>query len=188
MIEDILLEKSITKYRLSKLTGIPYTTISDICSGKTDIRRCSADTVYRIAEALGMTVEEILAPYYEERPDFELFKSNVCHMLKKLGDIDFMIEVLERKVILEYYHRKWYPEALYLLAMLDYVSRENEVPLCEDYNELRNCRLSRPVYPASVIARSAASKDDKAKKEAMDSAIPEFLHYNIIESEVRNVI
>ena len=67
MIEEVLKEKSITKYRLSKLTGIPYTTISDICSGKADIRRCSADTVYRISEALGMTVEEILAPYYEER-------------------------------------------------------------------------------------------------------------------------
>lgn len=26
------------------------------------------------------------------RPDFELFKSNICHSLKELGDIQFLIE------------------------------------------------------------------------------------------------
>ncbi len=32
------------------------------------------------------------------------------------------------------------------------------------------------------------SKNDKIKEQALEEAIPEFLRYNIVESEVRNVI
>ena len=188
MIDDIMREKAMTKYRLSKLSNVPYTTVNDICTGRADIRRCSADTVYKIAGALGVTMEELLAPYYVVRPDFELFKSNVCHQLREKGDIDFMIDLIEGGLIIEYYERNWYPEALYLLAMLDYVSRENDIPICRDYDEIRNCRLSRPAYPASVIAMCAAAKNDAPKEAAKQNAIPEFLRHNIIEGEVRNVI
>ena len=87
MINTLLHDKSMTKYRLSKLSGIPYTTINDICSGKADIKKCSVDNVYRIAKALDVTVEELLEPYYIDRPDFELFKSNTCHRLKEKGDM-----------------------------------------------------------------------------------------------------
>lgn len=188
MINDILHEKSFSKYRLSKLSGVPYTTINDICSGKADIRKCNVDTVYKIATVLGVTVEELLEPYYVARPDFDLYKSNICHRLKDMGDIDFLIDVLESKTIFEYYDRKWYPEAMYLLAMIDYLSKQNNLPVASEYDDLRKCRLSRPVFPASVIAESAASKNNKAKEEAIRNAIPEFMNYNIVESEVRNVI
>lgn len=188
MISEMLTNNSMTKYRLSKISGVPYTTINDICCEKADIRKCSVDTVYKISKALGVNMEDILAPYYVERPGFELFKSSVCHRLKTMGDTDFLIDLLESRIIFEYYEKKWYPEALYLLAMLDYISRENSIPVCSEYDEMRKCKLTKPVYPASVIARCAASKDSKAKEEALQSAIPEFLTYNIIESEVRNVI
>ena len=49
MINRLLEEKGITKYRLSKESGVPQTTIIDICSGKTRIVKCSAETYYRIA-------------------------------------------------------------------------------------------------------------------------------------------
>lgn len=188
MINDILNEKALTKYRLSKLTGLPYTTINDICSGKADFKKCSAETVYKIAKALDVTMEELLEPYLIERLAFELFKSNVCHRLKEMGDVDFLIDLLESKVIFEYYERKWYPESLYLLAMLDYLSRENAIPICREYDELRKCKLTQPVFPASVLAMSAASGDEEAKKNALKNAIPEFLSHNIIEGEVRNVV
>ena len=188
MINDILKKKALTKYRLSKLSHVPYATINDICNGKADIRKCSADTVYKVAGALGVTMEEILEPYYVIRPDFELFKSAVCHQLKEKGDVRFLIDLIESGRILECYEKKWYPEALYLLAMLDYISRENDVPLCNEYDEMRKCKLSRPVFPASVVAMCAAVKNDDPKEQAIHNAIPEFLSYNIIESEVRNVI
>lgn len=188
MINDIMNKKLISKYRLSKLSNVPYTTISDICSNRADLRKCSVDTVYRIAKALGVTVEELLEPYYVARPDFDLFKSTVCHRLKDMGDIDFLIDVLESKTIFQYYDRKWYPESLYLLAMLDYLSKQNNLPVASEYDDLRRCKLSKPVFPASVIAESAASKNSKAKEEAMCNAIPEFMNYNIVEGDIRNVI
>ena len=105
-----------------------------------------------------------------------------------MGDIDFIIDTLESQEIQTYYDRKWYPESLYLLAMLYYISRENELPLCSEYDKLRQCRLEKPVYPASVLALSLAAKNDDAMKEAVNKAIPEFLRFNIIESEVRNIV
>ena len=83
MINEIMRKKNLTRYQLSRMTGIPYTTINDICRGKADLKKCNADTVYRIAKALEVTMEDLLEPYLVERPDFDLFKSNVCHRLKK---------------------------------------------------------------------------------------------------------
>ncbi len=188
MIRDLLEKKSMTKYRLSKLTGIPYTTINDICSERADIKKCSVDTVYKIASALDVTMEELLKPYYEERPGFELFKSGVCQRLKEMGDVDFLIDALGSNIVYTFYEKRWYPESLYMLAMIDYLSKENGIPICNEYDELRKCKLSKTIFPASVLARCAAEKSDSPKKQAMRQAIPEFLKFNIVESEVRDVV
>ena len=70
-------KKGITKYRLAKNSGVPYTTISDICNGKTQLEKCSAETVYRIAKELNVSMEYLLEPYFEKRSSFELFNSKV---------------------------------------------------------------------------------------------------------------
>ena len=124
----------------------------------------------------------------EIRSDFELFKSNVCHRVKAMGDMAFIVETLQSETIRRYYDKKWYPEALYLLAMVDYLSRENQLPLCTNYNEIRAMKLSNIVYPSGVLAMYAASKDERIKKESYRKAIPEFRQFNIVENEVRNVI
>ena len=152
------------------------------------MEKCSAETIYRLAHALDVSMEELLAPCFVKRISFENFKSTVCHRVKELGDLDFIMDTLENQEIRTYYERKWYPESLYLLAMLDYISRENGSPLCDDYDDLRRCRLEKPIYPASIRAVSAASKSDAALKRAAATAIPEFKRFNIIENEVRNVI
>lgn len=84
-------------------------------------------------------------------------------------------------------HKQAY-NSMYLLAMLDYISRKNDVPLCSDYNDLRQCGLKKTIYPASVLAMCAATKSEKPKHDAMAMAIPEFKRFNIVECEVRNVI
>ena len=187
-IQDILQEKNMSVYRLAKTSQIPYATVNDICNGKTRLEKCSAETVYRLAHALNVSMEELLAPCFIKRSSFEIFKSTVCHRVKELGDINFIIDTLESQDIRTYYNRKWYPESLYLLAMLDYLSRENDVPICDDYDDLRRCRLEKPVYPAGILALSAAAQNDAAIKEAAKTAIPEFMRFNIVENEVRNVI
>ena len=187
-IQDALKQKNMSIYRLAKASEVPYTTVNDICNGKAQLEKCSAETIYRLARALDVSMEELLAPCFLKRSSFENFKSTVCHRVKELGDIDFIADTLESEEIRTYYDRKWYPESLYLLAMLDYISRENDIPLCDDYDDLRRCRLEKPIYPASIRAVSVAAKNDAAMQHAAATAIPEFRRFNIIESEVRNVI
>lgn len=187
-VNDLLKQKKISKYRLSKESGISYTTLSNICSGKTGLEKCSAETVYKLAKNLGVSMEDLIEPYVVQRCSFEVFKSNVCHRLKILGDIDFIIEVLKKGDIRKYFEQKWYPESLYLLAMLDYISRENNVLLCSDYDDIRCTKLEKAIYPSSVIAMYAVSHDEQIKEQCMRDALPEFRRFNIAENEVRNVI
>lgn len=187
-IVDLLKDKKMTKYRLSKESGVPYATLNDICNGKTSLRKCNGETLYNIAKVLDISIEELIESELDKRIDFELFKSNVCHNLKRLGDIDFLIDVLKSDEIRSYYQKKWYVECFYLLAMVDYISNENDIPLCEEYNDLRQLKLDKMVYPAGIVAMSYVSKSDDVKNLALKEAIPEFLKYNIVESEIRNVI
>lgn len=61
MIVDILMDKNhMTKYRLSRLSGIPHATLNDICSGKTKIEKCTAETIYRLAQALNVSMEQLV--------------------------------------------------------------------------------------------------------------------------------
>lgn len=57
IIEDLLVRRDMTKYRLAVQAGIPHATLSDICSGKTRIEKCSAETVYKLAKALQVPME-----------------------------------------------------------------------------------------------------------------------------------
>ncbi len=189
LIKEKLKEKNMTMYRLSKESGVPQATISDICSGKTETEKCAAGTLYRLAKVLDVSMEDILESAREEyRSSFETFKSNTCHHVKDMGDIDFMLHVLESDEIRHLYDRHWYPEALYLLAMLDYLSRENEVPICTRYDDIRSQKLKNPVYPLGVLITSEVMKSEEIKRKAEREAIPEFRRFNIIESEVRNVV
>jgi hypothetical protein len=144
--------------------------------------------VYRISKVLGVSMESLIAPALEERTDFEIFKSNVCHKLKEVGDIDFVIDLLEQDHIRKYYAKKWYPESLYLLAMLDYVSRENDIPICTQYDDMRQLKLKRVLYPSGVLMEAKISQDDEIKARSIREAIPEFMRFNIVESEVRHVV
>ena len=187
-INELLNQKNITKYSLSKLSGVPFATISDICTGKASIENCTAQTLYRLSKALGVTMEVLVENKIAHRSSFETFKSNICHMVKDMGDLAFIIETLESNKIRRLWDRKWYPESLYLLAMVDYLSRENDLPLCEDYSDIRAARLKKPIYPASIVALSSASHSDEPKHESLKMAIPEFKRFNIVENEIRNVV
>ena len=37
------------------------------------------------------------------------------------------------------------------MFMVDYLSRENRLPLCNDYEDIRNCALPELLYPRDVI-------------------------------------
>ncbi len=59
-LQTYLDRNKITKYHLSQISGVPKTTIMDICAGRSDISRCSAKTVQQLAKALNITMEDIM--------------------------------------------------------------------------------------------------------------------------------
>lgn len=59
-MQSFLTKKQMTMYRLSKISGVPKSTVLDICSGKSDIGSCNARTVQKLAHALGCTMEDLM--------------------------------------------------------------------------------------------------------------------------------
>lgn len=188
LINDIMEKKKITQYKLSKESGVPYSTINDIFNGRTSLAKCTAETVYRIAKVLDLSMEELLSDQMENRMDFELFKSQVCHQFKELGDINFMINLLEGNDIRKFYDKKWYRESFYLLAMLDLLSKENGLSLCREYDDLRYLKLESLLFPKGVLIMCKVMNDESYKTEALNAALEEFLRYNIVEGDIRNVV
>ncbi len=136
------------------------------------------------AKKTTLTTEELLRDIVEVRVDFEIFKSNVCHQVRDFGDIDYIIETLKADDINRYWNMQWYPEAFYTLAMLDYLSRINDIPLCEKYNQIRMQSLSKPIYPKDVLLVDKLDGNNRAKEKCINDAIPEFLRFNIIETNI----
>jgi len=123
----------------------------------------------------------------EYRYNFEIFKSNICHCVKDMGDTDFLISILKSDKIQKLFKKKWYLECFYLLAMVDYLSRENNIPLCIEFDYIRRYKLEKPVYSLGIITKCAVFKSDEPKNYSFNEAIPEFKYFNIIEADVRNV-
>lgn len=187
MLRERLKEKNLSAYRCAQLSGISYTTLRRLLRGEAKISNCTADTLYRLSKVLEVPMEELLLDSPEYRNDFEAFKGNVCHQVKYLGDLDFIVETLKSGDIRKFWERKWYPEAFYLLAMVDYLSRVNEIPLCTDYNDIRACSLKEPIYPRDVILFAIINPDGDDREQCAAEAIPKFKRFNIMECDVRDV-
>lgn len=194
VISDLLMQAHMSQYKLSKESGVGQATISDLCSGKTSIEKCAAGTLYRIAKVLGTSVDYLIESdakdreKREYRPTFDTFRGNLCHLVKDKGDIEFIIETLENNQIRSLFEKKWYPECMYTLAMLDYLSRINNLPICSNYDDIRVHKLNKPLYTTDVLLKSDMMDTDVYKKEAIDNAIPEFLRFNIVEGGIRDVV
>lgn len=67
----LLKNRDMSEYSLSKLSGVPYSTISDICSGKTDIKKCNCETIYKIAKALNTSMEIVIGEKQKEVAEFD---------------------------------------------------------------------------------------------------------------------
>lgn len=57
ILDTLLKKKNMTKQRLAVEAGIPHETLSDICSGRIRLEKCPAETIYKIAKALGVSME-----------------------------------------------------------------------------------------------------------------------------------
>ncbi len=187
IISKYLADNGISRYSFAKTSGIPYSTLCDICSGKATLKNCSAKTIYKLSKASGLSAEDILASACEKRESFDWFKSEVCHEVKRKGELKFIEEILKSNIIRSYYVQLRYERSLYLLGMLDYLSRKNNLPICSDYNDLRHKKFKEPIFPQSLLIRAEVMHDDSIKTDAVKNAIPEFIRFNIVENEVEDI-
>ena len=67
-LQAYLDRRNISRYQLSKISGVPNTTILDICAGRSSLERCSAKTIQQLAKALNCSMEDIMA-LSEERTE-----------------------------------------------------------------------------------------------------------------------
>ncbi len=125
---------------------------------------------------------------HDKDNDFEVYKSNICHELKHMGDKEFAARLLKNKDIEKMFVEKRYLECFYLLGMLDYLCHLNGWGEPSQYNGLRRIKLDKPVFPKGVFCTAQFSEcPDKVFQKALSEAIPEFLKYNIVEAYIRDV-
>lgn len=85
-INEILAERGMTKYRLSVLSGVSNATLSELCSGKTNIGKCSVETIYKIAKALHVSMELLV----EDAMDTVLPKQDARERSYEYGLPDYL--------------------------------------------------------------------------------------------------
>ena len=118
-------------------SGIPYTTLTDVCNEKTDLMNCSCSTAWKLAKALGITVDELLS-----EGSFRWFRDELHRKLKDKGEVPFLVEVMKQKEIERLWDRGQISRALYLLAMsvyLCYNRTVHQIPESMAIIEKRDC-------------------------------------------------
>ena len=189
-----------SRAELSARSNIPESTLRDILNGKAQLDRCEAATLYNIAYALDVSVEDILEGYWDalERDapartsvhddhslmNFYVLADSMLGRLRATGDLAFIDGIDQNGWIERLYQGREYRCALFLLGMMDYLCRKNGVRQVARYDEYRKARLDRPVYALRTLN---VNDDDgafqRARTEAENSAIPELGRFGIYMTE-----
>ena len=171
--EKELKKRNISIRACSLQSGIPYATLYPIIKGQIDIGTCSYYTVSKLARFLGFRPDEIVY----EKEDFQTFRNNLHHQIKR-NELELILEILEGDDVSAFLRHEDYLKAFYLVATADYLSKKNDIPLCDKFNNVRTLKLEHPYYVGdSALLRSSSEK-----------CIDEFLKYNIFEGDLYDAI
>lgn len=182
-IEQYLKDHHITMYELAERSGLSYSVVHNLIKGKSDIKKCTVDTASRLARVLRISIEDLML-ICDRNYTFTWFRSEQCHLVHRKGELDYLVDVLESREIDRYWRLSMYAEAMYEVAMIDYISRRNDLPRCENYNEIRQYKLDHVAYPIDVKIKEGLLKDSDAFSKAEEGGIPEFRRFNIVEGEI----
>lgn len=194
MLRLLLQKENTTLYKIEKISGISHSTLSDIYNEKINIDNCSISTFDKLSSALNMKIDELyktlsyqnLKNYCLYNKEFDLFKSDLCHELRRLKMKKFLMKYLSNDDVVNYDRKKEYDKALYIVSMIDYLCRINNLPKPTKYNEIRNKKMEKVCVSESLYLML----DNKLAKisDVYKASIPEFLEHNIVEAEIENVI
>lgn len=154
-------------------SGIPYATLYPIIKGQVDIGNCSYYTVAKLAGFLGYRPDEIVY----EKEDFQTFRNNLHHEIKK-DELKCIQRIIESDDVFTYMRHEDFLKALYLVATVDYISRKNDIPLCDKYDSIRSTKLEQPYYVGDTSLFGADKSD----------CIDEFLRFNIYEGDLYDAV
>ena len=183
---ELLNDKNVSGYALAKNTGIPYTTINDLINCKTVIQNVSLKYALLIADYLGVDVRELNNLSCYSPIKFRYFRNNTLMSLKNDGEINFAHNIFKSKEIDFYYKNNAKPYAFYLLALVDYLYKKNNLQINKKrYNQLRQEKLEKPFFVGSDMI--VFNSIEEAEKQLNITVIPEFKKYNIIEDDIYNV-
>ena len=182
-LKNYINDHDISLYQLAERSNVSYTTVFNLANDKSSIDKCSFGTVKKIARALDISTDDLATLCHNDRPFF-VFRSEQCHLVKRKGELDYLIDVLKNDLVSEYWRLSFHAEALYLLGMLDYICHRNGFPECENYNTLRKYRLNMTLFPIDTYLDEALLKDPNVYKDAIDGCIPEFYKFNIVERNI----
>lgn len=179
-IKQYLSDNDISLYRFAKDADISYPVVYNIVNGKKDIKNCSYYVVEKLSHALHMDIA-VFVDLCNPRDHFQTFRSEQKHLIKRKGELQYLIEVLENDEIQKAWDEHKKLEAIYLLAMTDYITNKNNIDNCTKYQTIRQYKPDRLIYPADVELEAKLDKNDNSKERALKNAIPEFLSFNIVE-------
>lgn len=191
-IHDIANSLGISFEDLADRTGISESTLSDIMSGRSDLSRCTAKTLRKLANGLEVSMERLLDlesfahdlpepvfdPVHElDDPDsFMLFRGAILHYLDSMGEKNFINLIMESRMIDDMYDHECYAEALYLLGLLDYLCDKNGLLRYTCYNAYRGETMEEPVFAQS------ARVNPMVDYACFSKVIPQILKFNFIET------
>ena len=193
MLRAVLCEKNMSLYQLEKSSHISHATLNDIYNEKCNIENCSISTMSKIAKFLDLsldslynylTYQDLSIIKYDE--DFDLFKSNTLQTLKHMDEKTFVNQLVYNDDISILFNNKEYSKSLYLLSLLDYLSKKNNMNIEYKYNEMRNIKLNK-LYVSKSIYLLLLTKTIRISDVFKDS-IDIFSSHNILEADISNVI
>ncbi len=185
LLKKMLEKEGITKYELSQCSGVPYSTIQDICKEKRIPSKCTAETIYKIAKVLRVPMEDLVKPYVEDDFD-EDFRGKVIHRLERDGKTETWIWLLRSGCIRRYWYDGEYFKSLYLLGLLDFLSRgmPNRDVIEGEYCYYRKNGFKDLVLSSGKRLKDADPKVQEQINKDMEKAIPEFYRLGIVETDL----
>ncbi|MDX8419700.1 MAG: hypothetical protein SOI44_05795 [Lactimicrobium sp.] len=119
--------------------------------------------------------------------EFDWFKSETCHELKRLGDADFIYAVLHENRIPNCWKEGKCFESLYYYSMVKYLFRIHHLSYEMPYKDLEHIKLKSVCVPSGAVMWDAHDPAMKMCHRCIDQAIPEFMEHNIAEGDIRDV-
>lgn len=185
MLKQLCQMKDVSLYKCSKETGIPYATLSDIANFKSEPGNISTSILCLLAEYFDVSMDDMYTILMlRERVPFSNFRSEMCHKFKRNGDIKMLAYIRKGNYIPILWKLEWYPESLYLLAMLDEITEKNNAQICPDYDWYRKQKMKNLIIPPDIAMEVKLSGNENKLNFLKENADRYFMKYNILEGEL----